>query len=272
MDEWFLVDVQYDHSRSEIIWACLYSHPCLGVEEIAPGACRAYFPVDIPREPILTDLRRCDCVFQVMDSTLRPEDWHSRWMESYRSFRVDPFWIRPTWEPSAFPPNLTEVVMDPKGAFGTGTHETTQLCLKNLPRVVEGRRAALDLGCGSGILAIALCKLAPRLKVLALDNDFEACLVCCENRELNRTCFGVACGELSATRGVFDLIIANLQMDLLLRVLPELLDRTDSGALLVVSGLLEEQVEEFRRAYDGPLRLQDWKRQGEWAALTYLRP
>jgi ribosomal protein L11 methyltransferase len=208
-----------------------------------------------------------------MSSSILPsENWHSRWMKNYRSFRVEPFLIRPSWEAAQFEPGLVEVVMDPKGAFGTGTHETSQMCLKYLPRVVAGRRSALDLGCGSGILSIALCKLAARLCVLALDNDFQACQVCRDNREINDVRFSIACGEISTTRGMFDLIVANLQMDLLLKLLPDFLERTLPGAILVLSGLLGEQIDPVRHLYDNSLRLQHLERQGDWAAVVYSRP
>jgi ribosomal protein L11 methyltransferase len=135
-------------------------------------------------------------------------------------------------------------------AFGTGGHATTRLCLEALARHVHGRERVLDLGTGSGVLAIAAAKLGAR-EIVALDTDPVACRVARDNVRRNRVGRRVRVrhGALAACAAdAFDLAVANLTARDVVDVLPDLARRVRPGGLLILSGLLRGQASPARRA------------------------
>jgi ribosomal protein L11 methyltransferase len=156
-------------------------------------------------------------------------DWRDRWKAFHRPVRVGPLWIGPPWED--LPPDATAVVIEPGRAFGTGAHPTTQLCVELLLELERG--SVVDLGCGSGVLAIAAAKLgyAP---VLALDSDEHAVEATRANArangvELQAEVADVVAGELPRT----DVALANITRPTLEELAPRL-----GSHLLVASGYL----------------------------------
>ncbi|HEV8131205.1 MAG TPA: 50S ribosomal protein L11 methyltransferase [Acidobacteriota bacterium] len=270
-DQWVQVSLRCSPADKESVWAILYQFECVGLQETEPDHCRAYFPARVDPDSILESLRACPSVQSAEVSILLAQDWHARWMENYHSFSVGPFYIRPGWESGTAPHGAVEIVMDPKGAFGTGTHPTTQLCLLQLPHVLNERRSGIDLGCGSGILSIAAKKFAPQLRLAALDSDFEACLVCRENAVINHVDFPIVCAAFGAIHNPMDLIISNLQLDELVHLAADFHRLTLSGALLLLSGILAEQESDLRRAYDPLYQLKSVRAQDEWLAFVYQR-
>ncbi|HYB74442.1 MAG TPA: 50S ribosomal protein L11 methyltransferase [Candidatus Sulfotelmatobacter sp.] len=205
---------------------------------------------------------------------VRGSAWAERWRRYARPVRigrrlvVQPSWVRAPADGAA------RVTLDPGMAFGTGAHATTRLCLEALARHVRGRERVLDLGTGSGVLAIAAAKLGAG-EIVALDTDPVACRVARENSRRNRVGRRVRVrhGPLAAcgARG-FDLAVANLTARDLAEVLPGLARRVRPGGLLVVSGLLRGQASAARRAAHaagfGPVTA---RRRGEWVALEARR-
>jgi ribosomal protein L11 methyltransferase len=271
LDEWVQVNLRFLPAHKETAWALLYQFDCIGIEEIEPDQCRAYFPPQIDTLRVLACLRRSPVVSEAQAAQIQSKDWQRQWMDSYHSFQVGPFLIRPSWEVSEPPPGPIEIAMDPKGAFGTGTHATTQLCLKSLPKLLVGKRCGIDLGCGSGILSIAARQFSPDTRVVAVDNDFQACLECLENAQINRVCFPIVCGTFASTRGFADLIVSNLELNALVSLAPEFRARTTPGAILLLSGILQGQENDLRQAYEPAFSLQEFLLQDEWLAFVYQR-
>ncbi len=176
-----------------------------------------------------------------------PDDWEERWKRFHGPLLVGGrLYVRPPWSEPAVRPGVHEVVIDPGEAFGTGAHATTRLSLELLLDV-DPRGSLADLGCGSGVLAIAAAKLGFR-PVAALDCDRGALRATAANARAN----GVALDRMARVdlraqpAPAADVIVANLMRPLLLRV-AELLDEPPRA--LVVSGLLEEEADEVATAF-----------------------
>jgi ribosomal protein L11 methyltransferase len=196
-------------------------------------------------------------------------DWVARFREGFRAFQVGRFRIAPAWDTPAPSPDLLRV--DPGRAFGTGTHETTRLCLAALEELARLRPLgrALDLGSGTALLAIAAARLGAR-PVVASDVDPEAVAASANHARLNGVRLSVvrADGATAFRAGSFDLVLANLTAPLLAARAGEIQGLLRPSGALVLSGLLLEDLPVVRSAYS---RLDDprERRDGEWAALVY---
>ncbi len=207
------------------------------------------------------------------------DDWRDVWKRYYRPlvFGEGALLVRPSWiERRDEDPEL-EILIDPGRAFGTGLHETTQLCLEHLTAAwSDGLRPStvLDLGCGSGILGLAAARLFPDARITAMDLDPEATATTEENAELNQLThrLDVRTGtvdELDA--GPWDLVVANIRPEVLVPAAAEIARR--SARDLVLSGILEEELERVEAAY---LALGGWatrerRAQHGWRALYLQR-
>lgn len=238
----------------------------------------AYFP---PRAGLLDELRRAlapATPFAVEAFDVPAVDWVARFREGFRAFEAAGFRIVPDWDadsPAAPGGGATRrLVVDPGRAFGTGTHETTRLCLTLLAERAEGRRLGrvVDVGCGTGILAVAARKLGAS-QVVAVDNDPEATASARRHARLNAAALHVVQGDggRALTPGRFDLVLANLMAPLLLARRDELAALASPGGVLVLSGLLVSDVPAVSAAYAGLGRITE-RRDGEWAALLIERP
>jgi ribosomal protein L11 methyltransferase len=198
-------------------------------------------------------------------------DWVARFREGFRAFDAGPFRIVPEWDPRPSHPS-SALVVDPGRAFGTGTHETTRLCLESIAALAARRRLgrALDLGAGTGLLAIAASRLGAS-PVVATDIDPEATASSALHARLNAAPLRVvrADGGRGLRAAAFDLVLANLMALLLVDRAPEVRALVAPGGALVLSGLLVGDVSEVRRAYDPLCGPPAQRTLGEWAALVY---
>ncbi|MBN1140522.1 MAG: 50S ribosomal protein L11 methyltransferase [Deltaproteobacteria bacterium] len=177
---------------------------------------------------------------------VRDEAWAEGWKQHFRPFRVGcQLWICPTWE--NLPPDSGDRVIriDPGMAFGTGSHATTRLCLESLAAVFDRQTApaaVLDVGTGSGILAMAAVQLGSGA-VLATDIDPEACEIARANIQLNGLAsrIEVRCEVLERVEGNFDLIVANIFAEELVRLAPHFLRLLAAPGRLILSGILLEK-------------------------------
>lgn len=199
-------------------------------------------------------------------------DWLARFREGFRPFRVGSFMVSPRWEEAAAAPRT--LVVDPGRAFGTGTHETTRLCLEALEELAARRPLGrtLDLGCGTGLLAVAARRLGAR-PVVCSDLDPEATAAARLHARLNGVRLEVvrADGAAGFRPGSFDLVLANLMALLLIDRAAEIRALLAPGGALVLSGLLLDDVAPVSAAFAGCGTPRE-RTLGEWAALLLEPP
>ena len=249
---------------------------------------KAYLPADSDPAPKMCKLeafmselsrRHSAACFGVPTLTaVNTEDWSSSWKVHFKPLRVGKhLLIVPTWEEAAQLPGDLVIRIDPGMAFGTGGHETTRLCLELLEQVMMERSdlaaapSLLDLGTGSGILAMAASLLGAG-RILALDIDPDAVEVARENLTLNHLSGRVECGTapLESLTERFDVILANILAEELVRLAPFLSDCLQPGGTLILSGILAEKEQLLLEGFDSqPLKYCRTLCAGEWAAMLY---
>lgn len=213
-------------------------------------------------------------------SKLQPRNWAEAWKRHFKPLLIGRrLLIRPSWSRRRASARQLEVVLDPGMSFGTGQHATTSFCLEELlrARVPGEAQCLLDVGTGSGILAIAAAKLEYR-PVHALDIDPEAASIARDNARNNGvgTAIRIICKDLSAvsrSKGrQYDVVCANLLANLLILEFQRLYDLTRPGGILIVAGILDQEFHELQKVYEsGGLRLLRSRRQKEWRSGVFFR-
>jgi len=285
---WNRIDVVVPEEDAEALAFEVAESLALGVELIEDGF-RFYVDAAVPNDlwqgklgRLLADYRdqnpeRAGTVL-VRIQDLVEDDWADRWKAYFKPLRVGRrFLVCPTWDNSEPGAGDRVILMDPGRAFGTGHHETTRLCLEWLEDWTESNRpetmSLLDLGTGSGILAMAGALLGFG-RVLAVDNDEEAVEVARENLRVNglegRIVLSV--GSVGELEERFDVVAANLQANPLIEMAHALSERLQPGGMLVLSGILVEQGESVRSAYEeAGLLFVERRSAGEWCLLVFQR-
>jgi ribosomal protein L11 methyltransferase len=201
-------------------------------------------------------------------ATLQDEDWVRSSQAQFAPLRVGRLWIGASWHQP--PADAAQIVrIDPGLAFGTGSHPTTRLVLEFIERTMRGGERVLDYGCGSGILAIAACKLGAA-RVDAVDVDPRAIEVTRENSRTNAVAVG-ACLPEALPPGRYDVLVANILAQPLIALAPLLAARAERGARLALAGVLDAQAEEVVAAYAGHFDLTIAAREESWALLSGAR-
>jgi ribosomal protein L11 methyltransferase len=199
-------------------------------------------------------------------------DWVARVRDGFRAFALGAFRIVPAWDAPAGAPvaGTHTLVVEPGVAFGTGSHESTRLCLRILEERSAGASlgAVADIGTGSGILAVAACRLGAR-RVVALEIDDEALPVAARHAALNAVPVHLVRGDGARPlrARAFDLLLANISAALLTSRAEELAGAVRGGGWVVLSGLLTDDVAEVRAAWEPLAREIDVRTEGAWAAL-----
>ena len=204
-------------------------------------------------------------------SDVADEDWAENWKKYYKPFRVgEHLVVKPSWEAYASAPGDLVVELDPGMAFGTGTHETTGMCLELLEKYVQKRKRVMDVGTGSGILAIAAAKLGAQ-NVLAVDIDPSAVKVARENVLHNgvEACVRVIQGDLVKSEAMpCELAVANIVADAIIMLCGPLTRHLDAGGLLLCSGIIREREEDVLAAASAAgYAVVERRERGEWVAL-----
>lgn len=305
MTEWIEVRVDVPAAAADVAGAEMMEAGCEGVtienrqldtfvppdpDEVGAGdlELRGYFPVPDDPDALMDALHErmlwLSPAFpgwapvRPVYAPVAEEDWADGWKQHFTATRIGRrLVVRPSWE--AFTPVAGDVVIeiDPGMAFGTGTHGTTRLCLEALAEAYEeglAPRRVLDVGTGSGILAIAAAAYGAET-VVACEIDPEACAIAFENAAVNgqdeRIAFTVAPIE-ELDRG-FDLILANILAEENIRLADQLVSRLAPQGLLVLSGILIEKeamvVEAFSRFALGPPSL---RHNEDWSCIVYQAP
>ena len=207
------------------------------------------------------------------------EDWADAWKAYFPVMRIGRrLVIRPTWRRHRRAPDDVVVAMDPGMAFGTGLHPTTRLCLAGLePLADEGILAdarVLDVGCGSGVLAIAALLLGAR-EAVGVDTDPIAIEATTNNARRNALARRVTArvGSLPSGEPPFDVVLANLIAGVLIPLAPLLRDELRPGGTLLASGIFIDRETEVTAAFEAAgLRVGDRTAEGDWVALRLSRP
>jgi ribosomal protein L11 methyltransferase len=201
-------------------------------------------------------------------------DWGEVWKRGLEPLVVGRIYVRPSWVDAPPPPGTAEVVLDPGMAFGTGTHPTTALCLAALSDLLAARPGAsvLDVGTGSGLLAIAAAKLGAG-RVAANDDDPVAVRVARENAAANGVAVEIGQEPVARIGGTFDLVVANILANTLVELAGEISAKVAPGGTVLLSGILAPQEDEVRAAYLARgLVPAPGRREGGWALLALRRP
>ncbi len=288
--EWLVVSVEVEHEVAEAVAELLsrYAHRGVVIESgpggwsAGPVVVRAYLPVDDQVwdkkrgiEEGIWHLSQIQPIAEPNFETIVESDWTELWKDQLDVLRVGKrIVIQPSWRDYSPEPEDIVVELDPGMAFGTGLHPTTQLCLIALEEMVRPGLTVLDLGTGSGILAIAAAKLGAD-KVLGVDNDAEAVRAARHNVKANRVAANVRVeqGSLAKVSGCYNLVVVNI----LARVIKEmarkgLVEHVCPGGMVIASGIVEEQEADVGAALEqGGFTLLGRRQQEDWVNLRARR-
>ena len=222
-----------------------------------------YLDVDEDKEKVLADVRAALAEMQefldlgectITESETEDKDWINNWKQYFKQFYVDDILIIPSWE-EVKPEDRDKMIIhiDPGTAFGTGMHETTQLCIRQLKKYVTKDTELLDVGTGSGILSIIALKLGARH---AVGTDLDPCAVPAveENKEVNGIpveAFDMMIGNIIDDKEVqdrvgyekYDIVTANILADVLVPLTPVIVHQMKPGAVYITSGILDVKEE-----------------------------
>ncbi|MCH2449534.1 MAG: 50S ribosomal protein L11 methyltransferase [Gracilimonas sp.] len=228
---------------------------------------------DTKREEIERKLMAFDEASLLSEKIIAPRNWNLQWERTIKPQPIGKFYVHPTW--STFDGDLSdkiELIIDPKMAFGTGYHATTRVMLEWMPEVIKEGDAVLDAGTGTGILAIAALKLGAK-SAFGFDIDEWSETNANENILLNKADnFKVKLGstEVIPDGEMYDVILANINRNALIELIPELLNFLNEGGRLLLSGLLEEDEETMlEQPALKELSYMGTRRHDEWIALLF---
>lgn len=206
------------------------------------------------------------------DRQVAEEDWAHSWKRYWHPQKIGKhIVIKPTWEEYTLEAGDLLIELDPKQAFGTGTHPTTQLCLMELERIVPemGNVEVFDVGTGSGILAIAAIKLGAK-HVIACDTDPVAVEATIENIELNGVADHIEAlvGGVDVIPGKAPLVVVNILAEVIAEIAQPLKDHLAPGGTIIASGIIREKSEMVKKAL-GEQALVREETMGDWVGLTF---
>src|SRR3954447_4123682 len=253
--------------QAEIVLAALIELAPSGVEQVDDGGVTEFALYGAPGELPSFPYGQAEVGGVIVDVSGRevPDDWAERWKRFHRPVLIGGrLYVRPPWEEPAVRPGVVEIVIDPRQAFGTGTHPTTALCLE-LMLELKPRGSFADLGCGSGVLAIAAAKLGFG-PITAVDAERESVRATKVNANVNGVHIErIERGDLrGAPAPKADIVAANLMRPLLLKVAE--LWEGQPPATLIVSGLLDHEADEVSAAF-APLTERKRLSSLGWTAL-----
>ena len=219
-------------------------------------------------------------------------DWMNNWKEYFHSFYIEDILIKPTWEELKDEDKDKFLIeIDPGISFGTGKHETTQLCIRQLLKYIRGDKdytpaekhpKVLDVGCGSGILSIAALKLGAS-EVVGTDLDENCMTSTWENMEVNHLPKELGkfyVGNLiddeklqeTVGTGCFDIVVANILADVIIPMAPVIPARLKEGGIFITSGIIDFKENEVKEAIEAAgMRVLEINHQGEWVNITAIK-
>ena len=212
-------------------------------------------------------------MYEIFTAKCNDEDWQDEWKKYFHTVNItDNIVIKPSWD--EYEPSDNEIVVeiDPGLAFGTGTHETTSLCVEFLEKYAQNKKKLLDIGCGSGILMLIGKKLGVE-KVVGIDIDEKVNDVVLENFSKNgiNENFQVIIGNLvDDVNEKYDLVVSNILVDVLEKLLEDIEKILEKDATVIFSGILNEKEEAFlKKAKNYNLKQIDRKEKNNWVSLVF---
>ena len=248
-----------------------------------------YLEEDEDKEKVLADVRKelkemstyvdvGECTIE--ESQTEDVDWVNNWKQYFHQFYVDDILIIPSWE-DVKPEDEDKMIIhiDPGTAFGTGMHETTQLCIRQIRKYVTDQTRILDVGCGSGILGMLALKFGAAYSV---GTDLDPCAIDAthENMEVNgisRDRYEVMIGNIIYDKeiqdrvgyGCYDIVAANILADVLTQLTPVIVDQLKPGGIYITSGIIDDKEQTVVDAVKAAgLEVLDVTYQGEWVCVT----
>lgn len=202
------------------------------------------------------------------------EDWINNWKQYFKPIPVgQKLLIRPTWEEVQDSGGRTVLDLDPGLAFGTGTHETTRLCMELLEQYVRPGMNVLDVGCGSGILSVAALLLGAD-KAVGVDIDELAVKTAVENAEINHVenRFTGICGNLTdQVTGTYDIVVANIVADVIIMLTKDVEQFMKPDTVYLMSGIIDTREQDVLAAVEQHFTIIDRKEEKGWVALSAKR-
>lgn len=216
----------------------------------------------------------------IEESQTEDVDWVNNWKQYFHQFYVDDVLIIPSWE-EVKPEDQDKMIIhiDPGTAFGTGMHETTQLCIRQIRKYVKPDSIILDVGCGSGILGMLALKFGAKY---AVGTDLDPCAITAthENMEVNgvnKDQYEVMIGNIIDDKEVqdkvgyekYDIVVANILADVLVPLTPVVINQMKKGAIYITSGIIDDKEETVVEAVKAAgLEVLEVTYQGEWVSVT----
>ncbi|WP_287492294.1 50S ribosomal protein L11 methyltransferase, partial [Sellimonas sp.] len=220
----------------------------------------------------------------IEESQTEDVDWVNNWKQYFHQFYVDDILIIPSWE-EVKPEDERKMIIhiDPGTAFGTGMHETTQLCIRQIKKYVTDTTRILDVGCGSGILGMLALKFGAAYSV---GTDLDPCAIDAthENMKENgvsKDRYEVMIGNIIDDKEIqdrvgyekYDIVAANILADVLVALTPVIVNQLKPGGIYITSGIIDDKEEVVKQAVsDAGLELLDVTCQGEWVCVTARKP
>lgn len=209
------------------------------------------------------------------EEVVADQNWNEEWEQTIKPQQIGQFFVKPTWQPDTPPEGSILLEIDPKMAFGTGYHETTRLMLKLLPQAVESGDLVLDAGTGTGVLAIGAAKLGVE-EVFAFDTDEWSFRNATENVLINQVDKQIEIAEGSTetipSDKLFDVVLANINRNVIIEMLPVLTKHLLGGGDLVLSGLLVSDKETIlEQPALADFQLLESLRENNWIALHFKK-
>ena len=248
-----------------------------------------YLDVDEDKEKVLADVRAALAEMQefldlgectITESETEDKDWINNWKQYFKQFYVDDILIIPSWE-EVKPEDRDKMIIhiDPGTAFGTGMHETTQLCIRQLKKYVTEDTEILDVGCGSGILGMLALKFGAKHSV---GTDLDPCAIDAtyenmDNNGISRDQYEVMIGNIIDDKAVqdkvgyekYDIVAANILADVLVPLTPVIIHQMKKGGIYITSGIIEDKEDVVVEAVkEAGLEVLEVNHQGEWVSVT----
>ena len=216
---------------------------------------------------------------EIIEKETEDKDWIDNWKKYFKSFVIEDILIKPTWEELPRQGEYRKVIeIDPGTSFGTGKHETTQLCIRQLCKYMKPGDRVLDVGCGSGILSLVSLKLGAS-SVTGTDIDPICMEATADNMQINRLPMEgnhffhgnlIDDAELQKKVGeAYDIVVANILADIIIPLTPVIPEHIKKGGIYIVSGIIDFKEEVVRKAVaDAGFKILEIGSQGEWRSIT----